>query len=262
MAENLDASTQEPHDAEHESDEALKKRLLSRIAVAGVVIVALLGGLAVMDALFGPPQKKMSEEAVVAKIEADAQKDETKPEEKAGEKPEEKAETPPPADKPAEVAQIEPPPKPEVAAEPERTTSVAMPPPAATRPLRPLTLPATARPAAIKPSAPVAATAPEVEKEIAKTPAPASPFAKHAPASRPLTQAVASSRQYVLQMGVFNNVANAEELRAKLELAGIPSQIEARVQVGPFRTRQEADNAREKLRALGMETGILTALKK
>ena len=38
--------------------------------------------------------------------------------------------------------------------------------------------------------------------------------------------------------------------------------FEARVQVGPFRTRQEADAMREKLRALGMETGILTALKK
>jgi DedD protein len=54
----------------------------------------------------------------------------------------------------------------------------------------------------------------------------------------------------------------AEELRARLELAGIPTQIEARVQVGPFKTRQEADAAREKLRALGMETGILTAVKR
>jgi DedD protein len=63
-------------------------------------------------------------------------------------------------------------------------------------------------------------------------------------------------------MGVFNNLANAEELRAKLEMAGIPSQIEARVQVGPFATREEADAAREKLRSLGMDTGILTAIKR
>jgi len=251
MAENQDASTQEPHD----DDEALKKRLLSRIAIAGVVIVALLGGLAVVDAVFGPPQKTAKEDAVAT----------AEPEEKKAEaKPEDKAETPP-AEKPAEVAQAETkeppkpevPAKPEVAAEPERTTAAVTPAP---RPARPLTLPATPRSAAIRPAAPAAAPL-DAQKEIART-APPSPLAHHAPASRPLSQAVENIRQYVLQMGVFNNVANAEELRAKLELAGVPSQIEARVQVGPFRTRQEADAMREKLRALGMETGILTALKK
>jgi DedD protein len=63
-------------------------------------------------------------------------------------------------------------------------------------------------------------------------------------------------------MGVFSNVANAEELRTKLEIIGVPSQIEARVQVGPFRSRIDAEAAREKLRALGLETGILTAIKR
>jgi len=60
-----------------------------------------------------------------------------------------------------------------------------------------------------------------------------------------------------VQLGVFNNVANAEELRAKLELNGIPSQIEARVQVGPFGSRQEAEEARQKLSGLGLEPGDL-----
>lgn len=250
MAENPDVPKQDPHNP----DEALKKRLLSHIAIAGVMVVALLGGLAVIDALYVPPHKAAPTEAEVAKApEQETPKPEAKPEENAAAKP---------AEKPAEVAQAEKKEeaKPEVPAEPERTTAATAPPP---KPMRPLTVPATARPAAIKPSAPVAALQkPEPMAEIAKTAPPASPLARHAPASRPLSQAVESLRQYVVQMGVFNNIANAEELRAKLELAGIPTQIEARVQIGPFSTRQEADAAREKLRALGMETGILTAVRR
>ena len=61
---------------------------------------------------------------------------------------------------------------------------------------------------------------------------------------------------------MFNNVANAEELRAKLELAGIPAQIEARVKVGPFATREEAEVARKKLASLGLDPGYLTATRK
>ncbi|MDO8933749.1 MAG: SPOR domain-containing protein [Rhodocyclaceae bacterium] len=257
MAENPDVTTQDPHDA----DEALKKRLLSRIAIAGVMVVALLGGLAVIDALYVTPPQKAEPSEPVAQAPAPEAKPEAKAEEKVEEKVEEKA-AEAPGDKPAELAQAEKKEeaKAEVPAEPERTGSIGTPPP---RPMRPLTVPATARPAAIRPSEPVAAPhRPEPATEIARTaPAPSS-YARHAPASRPLSQAAESSRQYVVQMGVFNNLVNAEELRAKLELAGIPTQIEARVQVGPFKTRQEADAAREKLRALGMETGILTAVKR
>jgi DedD protein len=82
------------------------------------------------------------------------------------------------------------------------------------------------------------------------------------PLSRPLSQAMQSARQFVVQMGVFSNVANAEELRAKLELHGIPAQIESRVQVGPFQTRVEAEAARDRLRTIGMEPGLLTAVRK
>ena len=246
MAEKPDVPTQGPHDA----DEALKKRLLSHIAIAGVMVVALLGGLAVIDALYvsPPPQK-----TAAAETEEEAPKPEAKPEENAAVQP---------AEKPAEVAQAEKKEeaKPETPAEPERTTAAVTPPP---KPTRQLTVPATARPAAIKPSAPVAALSlPEPAREIAKTAPPTSLIARHAPASRPLSQVAESGRLFVVQMGVFNNLANAEELRAKLELNGIPAQIEARVQIGPFSTRQEADAAREKLRALGMETGILTAIKR
>ena len=99
----------------------------------------------------------------------------------------------------------------------------------------------------VKPSAPIA--------ELARARPPA-------PASLPLTQPHGQSGLFLLQMGVFNNTANAEELRAKLELNGIPSQIESRVQVGPFKSRLEAEQARDKLKHLGMETGLVVAVRK
>lgn len=244
MAENPDATPQDPA----ADDEALKKRLLSRLAIAGVMVVALLGGLAVLDAL-QEPEPKPAPPTEVAKTEPEEKPAEAKPEEK----PEEKAE-----EKPAEKTEVAEAPKAsEVPAEPEHTSSVPMPPP---RPARPLTLPATPRAAIMKPSEPAAAPRkPDVREEIART-SPASPLVRHAPASRPLT--AERTRQFVVQMGVFKNVSNAEELRAKLEAIGVPAQIEARVQVGPFATKQEAEAAREKLRAAGLEAGILTAIRR
>jgi DedD protein len=137
----------------------------------------------------------------------------------------------------------------------------------------------------IRPSEPAAqvpppmALRPDPQREIAR--APLGGFNNKAPASRPLTQPIQSAqpgqtveaatsspsgrsvlRQFALQLGVFNNLANAEELRAKLELQGIPSTIEARVQVGPFKTREEIESARAKLRALGMDPGIMISMRK
>jgi DedD protein len=83
------------------------------------------------------------------------------------------------------------------------------------------------------------------------------PTAPHAPASRPLTQAAESARRFLLQVGVFSNHANAEELLARLHEAGIPAQIESRVQVGPFASRQEAEAVRAKLKTLGIDDGML-----
>jgi DedD protein len=140
-----------------------------------------------------------------------------------------------------------------------------------------LTLPPKPEPVAepeTKPIAPVAEAKPEATPMPERTAAPAVPqprvlsapvapphAAPHrAPASRPVTQAI--ERRYALQMGVFSNMANAEDLRAKLVANGIPATIEARVHVGPFRTRQEVDAARAKLKELGLDDGLLITIKK
>lgn len=250
MAENPETIPQDAAD----DDEALKKRLLSRIAIAGVMVVALLGGLAVIDALQKPaPEAPPESVATVEPTEKAPSEAPAPTEEKAAETPAATAAAPSEA-APAEAREAGKEAKPEVPAPPERTASAEAPPPSRqARPPRPLTVPATPRAAIMKPGE--SALAPQRVE-------PQTQIGRHAPASRPLSQPGAPTRQFVVQMGVFNNLANAEELRAKLELAGVPAQIEARVQVGPFATRQEADAAREKLRALGLETGILTAIKR
>ena len=62
---------------------------------------------------------------------------------------------------------------------------------------------------------------------------------------------------FALQAGVFSDPRRAEDLQAKLMLEGIRSSIESRVEVGPFKTRAEAEAAREKMKALGIDTVLL-----
>jgi len=228
----------------------LKKRLVKRIAAGAVLIAILLAGLAVLDNLNAPAPVKTAEEAPVLAV-SEPKPAEVKPEEKT----EEKA-----GEKPGEQAQVEEPKKvEEVPSAPETTSSPAAPNKKGRpgRVDRPLTKPAEPKLAMLKPSETV--SAPKLADPAAAL---ARPPHTAAPASRPLSQPLVRSGNFLLQMGVFSSTANAEELRAKLELNGIPSQIEARVQVGPFHTRLEAERMRDKLKQLGMETGMVVATKR
>lgn len=241
------------------AEDALKRRLLNRIAIAAVMVVGLLGSLAMFDAINAPsppaatrvaalPAGKEAPAAAAPAREEPAATAEAKPAEPgaapAGEtKPE-----------PTVVAKAEEP------AVPERTASPGAPPLQPLPPEKPLTKPATGKPASIKPSEPVPAASPAARPDPARELAASHTPPRRAPASRPITQA--AERQYALQMGVFSNLANAEDLRAKLELHGIPSTIEARVHAGPFKTKEDADAARAKLKDLGLDGGLLVTMKK
>lgn len=146
---------------------------------------------------------------------------------------------------------------------PPVTAKLAEPPkPApATEPETKLIAPAIeAQPGPEVKAVPERTAAPSAPRPPQVQPAPVAAPPHRAPASRPVTQAV--ERRYALQMGVFGNMANAEDLRAKLVANGIPATIEARVSVGPFRTRQEVDAARAKLKELGLDDGLLITIKK
>ena len=75
--------------------------------------------------------------------------------------------------------------------------------------------------------------------------------------SQPLAAPPRLFSGYALQAGVFADPRRAEELHARLVLEGIPSTIEARVQVGPFKSKEEAEAVREKMKALGIEAVML-----
>lgn len=243
-------------ETEPTAEDALKRRLLNRIAIAAVMVVGLLGSLAMFDAIYAPKRPPPAKLASVP----------PKAETPAAEPAKEEAAAPPAADaKPVEpVAEAKPEPavvaRAEEKAVPESTSSPGAPPLQPLPAEKPLTRPATSRQASIRPAEPVPLPAsPAARPEPARELAPTHVATRRAPASRPISGA--GERHYALQMGVFGNVANAEDLRAKLELNGIPSSIEARVHVGPFATREEVEAVRAKLKELGLDGGLLVTMK-
>lgn len=142
-------------------------------------------------------------------------------------------------------------------------------------PVAPMPVPApraSSQAGAGAPAAPVAAPGvPSVRPPALAAPVPpsvpqvaavAAPAAAQKPAAPP-PQAPApaeTGRGYVLQFGFFSNVASAEELKARLAQAGVPSQIETRLIVGPFADRKDALAAQARLREKGVDVGVLLPL--
>ena len=71
---------------------------------------------------------------------------------------------------------------------------------------------------------------------------------------------------YFVQAGAFRTAEDAESQRAKLSLGGIEARVSEReqsgrtvfrVRIGPFDKRDDADKAKEKLEALGMEAALV-----
>lgn len=244
-------ASSETRDTAPDAQSDLKRKLLARIGVAGVMIALLLGTLAVFDRINAPEETEDEEPRFTAPVPV-AKKEMTQPLTPAG------ADGPNPADAAAAPAEAETsaapvnrtvapeatgtPPPPSVAATPglpaprEGSRGAGAPAPAATPPASGVAGAGSAPPAAL-PAPPAA---------VAASP---SPRADSAPL-RPGTG-------YALQAGVFADTRRAEELHALLTLNGIPSTIESRVQVGPFRTRQEAEAARARMQALGVEALLL-----
>jgi len=253
--------TEKQLDPAVQAEPELRAQLARRLAVAGTLVAVLLGVLALFDRFTQPaeeeevavytrpvpvaPPKILTQpvtpvEPEAAPVEADAE--------------------PAAPDAVAEPTGDTPPP-PEVAADPVRQAAVSAPAgrraaPAkepevvpemtAPTPLLPRTPAVQANPEAA-PVAPEAPAAP-VAKVLKTTPAASRPPAGEAPSAPRLFSG------FVLQAGVFASVQRAEELHARLTLSGVPSQIETRVQVGPFRTRREAAEAQAKLRELGIDS--------
>ena len=71
---------------------------------------------------------------------------------------------------------------------------------------------------------------------------------------------------YYVQVGAYRTAEDAEAQRAKLSLAGVEARVSEReqsgrtvhrVRVGPIDRREDADRTKEKLEALGMEVALV-----
>ena len=239
----------------------IKRKLAWRMGIAGLMIVGLLVGLALFDhfsvereteslapqytqpvpvpkKLTTQPLKPAEPPAEPANDTAKDQKTAATPESSAA--PAEKEATPEKA-----APAPEPPPPPMVTAQPvlPRASSPRGPVPASASQAAPHAAGKSAEPRTV----PAVAAPAREEPVVAAEPAPIKP--------QPAAPRLFSG--YALQAGVFSDPRRAEELHAKLTLEGIPSSIEARVQVGPFKTQAEAEAARARMKELGIDSVML-----
>ena len=225
-------------EAQPEDHAALKRQLIGRIGFAVVVLAGLLASLAVFDRVNAPepaPEKLAVPPASSPLPAVDTIKSETT---RADAGP-----TGPDATSPV----------------PEGSATPRFAVPLAESGDKPPTRPATGKHALMRAPDPVV---PLPRQDAARSPAATAPTpqgTRPVQPTRPFAQT--AERPFALQLGVFSDVANAEELRAKLEKAGIRASIEARVHVGPFAARAEAEAAREKLRQIGISEAVLLGMK-
>lgn len=224
----------------------IKKRAIRRVIVASVLAAAAIAALTVLTRYKSeaPVTRTTTPGTVLPPV--------TQPEPTAP-APEEMAA--PPTTPPEQEAQptTPPPPPPEVVNAPTPVTPAGPAPKAA-------------KPTSIRPGA---------EAEVSARPAPAKPAATEQPAkpvtlkrADSLTEAPQAKEQpakapepapkgYTVQLGVFSNPTNALQLQEKLAQNGIKSYTETKLNVGPFQSKAEADQALAKIRSLGVSAVVV-----
>jgi DedD protein len=244
----------------------LKRKLAWRMAIAGSMIVVLLGALALFDRINAPDEEddtpRFTAPVPTAKTEVTQPVTSTPiadaaPANNSQDNAPEKPAEPEASAAPVAPVAAEKPARPDVAAQPglPRSAGAHGAPAASEKTAR-----SNAMPASTPASTPAAAAAGRSPAAPAAASVGGSAGIAAATASQPQASAVPPPRLangYALQAGVFADLRRAEELHALLTLNGIPSTLEARVQAGPFRTRAEADAARDKLKSLGVDSVLL-----
>lgn len=232
----------------------LRRKLGKRLGLAALLIVILLVALAAFDYLSQLEREDSSQPVPPVQPRIGPSIISSRPIESAA--PDEEPVTPSP--------DLAPLPPAEVAAQPTVTSTPPAPPLPA-----PTALPQSAAPvppppkiasvpSPVQPAPPAAV--PEDSSSAPVLGAPASarlpvPASGRAAPPPPVLSRLAAG--FVLQAGVFTSTERAEELKARLLLAGVPVTIESRVQVGPFASQREANAARKKIRELGIESILI-----
>lgn len=145
---------------------------------------------------------------------------------------------------PAPAAEPKTPPAPVVATQPKLGPVTTLP----NKPLPPESPPPKSPPpaAVVAPSKPLAPLTP-LPNDTAPAKAPQVESAPAVPRSK-----MGANGGYTVQLGVFSNYDNAKALQQKLAAAGIQAHLETRVHLGPFKDKQEADEAYRKIKQMGL----------
>ncbi len=86
-------------------------------------------------------------------------------------------------------------------------------------------------------------------------------------AAAPVTRDLAQEERFIVQVGAFADAGSAQEVRQKLERAGLKTYTQVvntkdgqrtRVRVGPLQGRSEADKAAARVKGLGLPASVLT----
>ncbi|TXT36576.1 MAG: hypothetical protein FD135_4200 [Comamonadaceae bacterium] len=127
----------------------------------------------------------------------------------------------------------------------------------------PTTAKASGKPETKSESKPEAKSEAKPELKPAVTADPLGDLAKSRTAAK---DATAEPFSYFIQLGAFRTTEDAEGQRAKLSLAGVETKLSEReqagrvvyrVRTGPYDTRDSADKAKLKLDAMGLETALV-----
>lgn len=122
--------------------------------------------------------------------------------------------------------------------------------------------------AASKPATPASAGKPEFKPAVTADPLGDLLKSRAASAKGAASQPEpgADAFTYFVQVGAFRTAQDAEAQHAKLSLAGIETKVSEReqagamvyrVRVGPFETREAAEKSKQKLSAAGVETALV-----
>jgi cell division protein FtsN len=127
--------------------------------------------------------------------------------------------------------------------------------------------PIAAAPAEAAASAPKAGTAAKVDAKAESKPAvSADPLGDLAKAKTKATAADAEPFVYFVQVGAYRTPEDAESQRAKLSLTGVDAKISEkeqsgrmvyRVRVGPFDKKEVAETSKAKLDSAGLDTALV-----
>jgi DedD protein len=224
----------------------IKKRAIRRVIIASVLVAAAIAALTVLTRYKSeaPVTRTTTQGTALPPV---AQLEPAAP-------VQEEMAAPPTTPPEQEIQPTTPPPPPPEVVNTPATTEPAQKTTKPT-PVRPgAEAEVSARPAPAKPATvpPQAATRAPQEMQPAQ---PAKPVAEKAPP--PTKVAEPAPKGYTVQLGVFSNPTNALQLQEKLAQNGIKSYTETKLNVGPFQSKAEADQALAKIRAMGVSAVVV-----